>query len=178
MAPSAAFPRPCAALQPPGPQARPRGAGPAAGAQGQPAGGPRGEAPALPAARSRSRPRSPLRRSPPPRSGSGRLRKRPTPQPALTPHHPRPAQPGTLLPGHCGPGAPPGSGSAVRSQLAQSAAGRQAPRWTDRPADGGTDARPSGPASHKSRPTATKEQPGDRRRKVRLRASDANYNFR
>lgn len=66
-------------------------------------------------------------------------------------------------------------GSATWRQWAQSGAGRRTPGQMDRQTDGRTDTRESQPASHKRPTTTTKEQPGVRRGKVRLRGPDANY---
>lgn len=120
-----------AALQPPGPQARPRGAGPAPGAQGQPEGESRGVAHALPAARS---PRAA------PHSKVGVRQAQQAPHTPGCAHAPPPAPHAArnlLRPGHCGPGPGPASDSAIRSS------GRTG--WpADRPRGGRTDRRTVG----------------------------------
>lgn len=118
-----------AAMQPPGPQARPRGASLAPGVQGQrPAGEPRGVAHALPAARSHW-PCAPSR------SGPGRRSRNTSTQAALTPHH------------HCSPRSPshssptPRAGPGRPGAQPPKASGRGArptnrpPGRTDRPTD-------------------------------------------
>lgn len=111
-----------AAMKPPGPQARPRGAGPAPGAQRQrTAGEHRGVAHALPTARS-NWPRAP------PRLRPGKFSRSTAPQAALTPHHRAPCS-----------RSPPPWGLSTQSQWAPSKAGRQALERTDRPTDRRTD---------------------------------------
>lgn len=109
-------------MKPTGPQARPRGAGPAPGAQRQrTAREHRGVAHALPAARSNWP-------CAPPRSRPGKFSRSTASQAALTPHHRAPCS-----------RSPPPWGLSTQSQWARSAAGREAPGRTNRPTDGLTD---------------------------------------
>lgn len=110
-------------MKPTGPQARPRGAGPAPGAQRQrTAGEHRGVAHALPAAARSNWPCAP------PRSRPGKFSRSTASQAALTPHHRAPCS-----------RSPPPWGLSTQSQWARSAAGREAPGRTNRPTDGLTD---------------------------------------